>query len=81
MHLKTILFLALSLSLSLNAFAHNNGDVTTWHTTNLPDSETQAINQASESQLSSITECMSDQDTTDINETSCINEVFGDVHN
>lgn len=52
-----------------------------WTTKGLDDVETQVIDEASDKEIKELSSCMNDYSETQINNTSCVNEVFGDVHN
>ncbi len=69
------------LVLSFNTQASDESMDQTWHTEGLTDAETQIIDESSDKQLSKLTDCMQDNDSYAISETSCINEVFGDIYN
>jgi hypothetical protein len=71
--------LILTLSLSFNASAAQSSS--NWTTNNLTDGELETIDNASQDQIYELSDCMSDANETQISETSCINDVFGDVHN
>lgn len=74
-----ILITILTLTLSVNLLAATNNS--NWTTEELDDAETQVIDQASHDELSEISACMIQNDETEIGNTSCVNDVFGDVHN
>lgn len=50
-----------------------------WHTEGLAPQELEEIDYAEEHELKAITECMRDQNEHAVANSSCINEVFGDV--
>lgn len=72
--MKTLIFLILA-TLSLNSFA-SSIDLSGLHTL-----EIQAINEATSEERALLMECLLDEKTMVIDETSCVNDVFGDVHN
>lgn len=74
-----ILITILILTLSINLLAATNNS--NWTTEELNDAEAQVIDQASQDELSEISACMIQNDETEIGNTPCINDVFGDVHN
>lgn len=75
---KTITLTLLFISLAHNANASTKSN---WTTSGLDNAETQAIDDASQKELWKLSDCMNESNETEISETSCINEVFGDVHN
>ena len=72
--MKTLFSLIL-VTLSLNSFAANI-DLSGLH-----DLEIEAIQQSTSEDRALLIECLLDQKTMIVDDTSCINEVFGDVHN
>ncbi len=72
--MKLFIF-GLLATLSLNSFA------VSIDTAGLLDVEIQAIDEATPAEFKLLVDCMNDQNETKINETSCINDVLGDVHN
>lgn len=79
--LKLIILLT-TITLSATSFASQETNQTSnWLTNGLNEAETQAIDEASQAELTEVSGCMAEANETEISETSCINEVFGDVHN
>jgi len=72
MKLLTLLIL---VTFSFNIFA------VTIDTVGLLDVEIQAVDEATTAQLIELEQCVIDSNETKINETSCLNEVLGDIHN
>jgi hypothetical protein len=54
---------------------------TIFTTNDLDNAELQAIDDSTHLEFTKLVECAEDAGTTDLGDTSCINEVFGDVHN
>jgi hypothetical protein len=69
-----IIFTVFSI-ISLNSFASNLDTAGLWYP------EIQAITEASEDEIKELKQCVTDSGETKIDNTSCINEIFGDVHN
>jgi hypothetical protein len=69
------LTLFLLVTFSINSFASNIDTV------GLLDVEIQAVDDATDEELSELEQCVTDNGETIIDNTSCINEIFGDVHN
>ena len=72
--MKTLFSLIL-VTLSLNSFAANI-DFSGLHSL-----EIEAIQTSNNEDRALLIECLIDNETMIVDETSCINEVFGDVHN
>jgi hypothetical protein len=72
--MKLITFLIL-VSFSFNIFA------VSIDTAGLTNAEIQAVDESTDAQLNDLHDCVIEQNETMINETSCLNEVLGDVHN
>jgi len=72
--MKALIFIILA-TISFNSFAAD------LDTAGLVAQEIQAINQASSDELKELNQCLIDFNETKLNETSCINDVLGDVHN
>lgn len=70
-----LLILAFFSLVSLNSFA-SSIDLSGLHPL-----EIEAVNQASNEEKTLLVECLLDEKTMIVDNTSCINEVFGDVHN
>lgn len=70
-----LLFLALITFLSVNSYA------VSIDTAGLTDAEIQAVDESTDAQINDLHDCVIDQGETMINETSCINDILGDVHN
>lgn len=71
--MKTLIFLFLA-TLTLNSYA-SNLDIS-----NLSESEILAIGQASDSQIIELKKCLIYENGS-LDDTSCINDILGDVHN
>ena len=67
----------LLLIVTMNAHA----DTTLLSDSRLDNVEMQAIKDASDSELISLNECLNDNETPSLSDTSCINDILGDVHN
>ncbi len=74
--LKQIVILAL---LILGNYVRASDAV--WTTKGLDNVEVQVVDEANASDMRLLSNCMVESEETEISETSCIQDVFGDVHN
>ncbi len=72
------LLLVISLSTACVSF---NVSASEWSVKGLASVELEAVNEATQSEIKELDECMNDAQKIVIDETSCVNSVFGDVHN
>jgi len=75
--------LGFSLFLSFQALAVDMSQIddSAFSTAGLTDLETQTVAESNDAQMIRLTDCLDDSNETAIVETSCINEVYGDIYN
>jgi hypothetical protein len=78
-----LFLLGFSLFISFQALAFDRSqlDDAAFTTAGLTDLETQTVDESTNSEIIALTDCMADSDELKISETSCINEVYGDIYN